>query len=236
MRYADEEGIIDTPGIKIHGIDDFYFNIEMQILSRQAKKHTHIPAKVTKRGNKAIFSAEGSETEYDLRYFHKYYRRYFVNSLIEKSHSTSVVPTFRKNKWESRNTILNLKINKRFWSKVLHVDPRDISYGLVRAKNYEPYDPDRYVYIGMVPVLKVKGVTDYYFGIRLGIFFTMEEFESEFMRQSYYDIFLTEYVPAKITHSKNKIVFTAKSGEKTELPKADVYRQYMTRIVNSSIL
>ncbi len=233
IRYSGKEDIIDILGIKIHGIDDYFFNIEMCHFSRQPENHTQIPVKIKKCGDRIIFSAEGSEVEYDLWWFYRWYNRYFVNSLIEDSYSASAIPTIRKNKWESGHQVLKIRLNKWFWSKLLHVDQKDISYGIMKTKFYEDDELDILRYTEMVPVLRVKGVSAYYFSIERGYFFNQEEFEKEF---PWGGIRLIEFIPAKVAYSRNKVIFSAKNGDVVESQKSEVYRHYMGRVANSWLL
>lgn len=236
MRYVDEEDFLERPVIKVMGIDRLFFDIETKNFIRLSANHTLIPAKIKKYRDMVIFSTnDGAEINYDLDNFRKNYMRRIVSSLIKDAPSAHEVPTIRKNKWENKHRVLLLEFNKRFWSKLLHINPREIAYGLIRAKYYIADEPDILKYIDLVPVLKINGVSDYYFNIEHGIFFKPEEYNGEFSKY-WYGIFHAEYVPAKIVCSRDKVVFFTKEGERSELYKANIYRHYMTRVVNDAIL
>lgn len=236
MRYVCKEGILERPVIKVKGIDKWFFDITYQDFIRLSANHTLIPAKIKKYRDIVIFSTnDGAEIDYDLDNFRKYYMRRVVSSLIKDAPSAHEVPTIRKNKWEKGHRVLLLEFNKRFWSKLLHINPREITYGFIKAKYYIADEPDILRYIDLVPVLKIKGISDYYFSIERGMFFKPEEYNGEFGNY-WCGIFLTEYVPTKIVCSRNKVTFYTKNGERSVLHKADIYRHYMTTVVNDVIL
>lgn len=237
MRYVDEEDSFERLVIKVKGIDRWFFDIETRNFIRLSANHTLIPAKIRKNRDIVIFSTnDGAEVNYDLDNFRKYYMRRIVSSLIKDAPpSAQEVPTIRKNKWEEKHRVLLLEFNKRFWSKLLHINPREIACGLIRAKYYIADEPDILKYIDLVPVLKINGVSDYYFNIEHGMFFKPEEYNGEFSKY-WCGIFHTEYVPTKIVCSRDKVVFFTKEGERAELYKANIYRHYMTMVVNNAIL
>lgn len=198
--------------------------------------HSLIPAKIKKYRDRVIFSTnDGAEVEYDLDKFHKYYMRHVVSSLIKEAPFSSEVPTIRKNKWKEEHRVLLLEFNKRFWSKLLHVSPQEITYGFIKAKYYIADEPDILKSTDLIPVLKIKGISDYYFSIEQGMFFKPEEYNGEFAKY-WSGIFLTEYVPTKIVCTRDKVVLFTKEGEKSVLSKAKIYRRYMTRVANNVIL
>jgi len=234
IRYEDEEDRFDYPAIKVKGVDKYFFNLEIAkfFFCGQSPNFTPIPTKIKICKDRVIFKAKDSEEEYKLSYFRSSFENRVVSSLIEDKPSALAVPTIRKNKWESGDPILKIRFNKRFWSKLLHVDQRYISYGLIRANiDYADDDPYFWQYTDWVPVLKVKGVSNYYFWIERARFCTLEELSIECRL----GISPPEYVPTKIVLSRNEVIFRAKSGEMGKLQLADVYRFYMTQIANDWI-
>lgn len=237
IRYKDEEDDINRIGIKVDGVNNFLFDIETGNFIRLSPNHFWIPAKVVKRGNFVVFSTDNSRVEYGLDSFYGHYCKYVANSLIRDDNPHSIIPTIRKNKWKSGcRPILDLEFNKFFWSRLLHVDVKDISYSILMVKYFEQDTPDNVVIIKKVPVLKIKGISKYYYSIDLGKFFKPEEVNDEIIHIPWCGPIVTEAFAAKVGFSKNEVSFSAQNGEKLKVWLASIYRHYITRIVNSLIV
>lgn len=234
IRYNDEEGEINSVGIKVEGVSKYLFHIESNNFIHLSPNHSWIPAKVAKRGNFIVFSADAFSVEYCLDSFYRYYRKIVANSLIRDDHQYSIIPTIKKNKWKpGYRPILPLEFNKLFWSRLVHVDMKDISYGILIVKYLEE---DTTVFIEKVPVLKIKGISKYYYSIERGRFFKVEDVNDEIIHLPWYGNIITEAFTAKVGFSKNKVSFSAQNGEKLKVELYNIYRHYFTRIVNDLIL
>lgn len=237
MRHGNEEYSFESPVIKVKGIDGLVFNIKTRNFDILSANHSLIPAKIKKYRDKVIFSTkDGAEIRYDLDEFRKYYMRRIVSSLIKDASAAHEIPTIRKNKWEEEHQVLLLELNKRFWSKLLHVTPQEITYGILKVNYYIDDELEMLQSTDLVPVLKIKGVSAYYFNIEYGRFFKPEEYNGEFNHRYWGGKLLTEYVPAKIVYSRVKVVFSTKEGERVEWEKADLYRQYLGMVANSFLI
>lgn len=236
IRYRDEEDTFERPGIAVKGVNRWVFDIEAHQFFRQSANHYRIPAKVIKSEGRVIFSTNDSKVEYDLNSFYRCYSKIVAHSLLKDTQPQSMIPTIKRNKWKSRRCIIDITFGKLFWSRFLHVNQKDISYGIVMVKYFELDSPDIVCHIEKVPVLKIKGISKYYFSIQWRRFFNLEQVEEVTSDISCWSGgMIAEYSPAKVVHSRDAVTFLAPNGEKLIVYKVPVYRFYMTEVVNTLI-
>lgn len=236
IRYKDEEDEINRVGIIVKGVSKYWFDIETGNFLRFSPNHFWIPAKVVRKGKFIVFSTDDSIVEYSLDSFYRHYCNIVANSLIADDHQHSIIPTINKNKLESGLCSIELKFGKFFWSRLLHVDVKDISYGILMVKYLELDTPDIVSIIHKVPILKIKGISKYYYSIYWGRFFKPEDVNDEIIRFPWCGNIITEAFATKVAISKNEVTFSAKNGEKLKILLVEVYRLFMNRFVNSLIL
>lgn len=232
-KFADAEGSLEFPAIAVKGIDGMFFDIATHTFLSLLDGHTLIPARVRECGDSFIFSTDGDvEVEYSLDRFRRTYQRLIVNSLLKDEPVAASGPVVKKNVWGKGKRDLTLDFSKRFWSKILHVDPDDISYGLIKVQYFDGNCPEVLEYVDWAPVLKIKGISRYLFSIDCGKFFRPERYNDECNFNPWYGPFRAEYFPAEVVDTRDTVSFIAEGEERAVLVKAKVYRHNMTKVAN----
>ena len=105
---------------------------------------------------------------------------------------------------------LEIRFNKAFFSRILHVPQRHIHYALMKCTYGDSVD--------CFPVLRIDGIKNYYYNIEFGKFVSM--------------LPETELIDAKATRSRNYV--TLSGGDiRVSIKLVPFYRHYMVLTANA---
>ena len=233
-RYEDEEDRIDIPAVKVDGIGNWVFCLDGMFCRGRflhlSDRHRLISAEVSVEEERILFRADGCETELRARAIPEIFGDRIFNSAMFGASAPEAEPTIRRNRPTGDRQLLTIEFNKRFWSRLIHVAPGGISYGILHTTLRD--DCGKLQDESFLPVLRIRGADDVFFHLRAGRFVSTGELYADHADWST----TCEFLAARTVATKQTIkLTTCDSKVKVEFQKIEFYRDYLDKVANDML-